>query len=499
MAPRAAASTVPTGVTAPSVRVERFFTRHLRHAKGEWAGKPFELEDWQRDDLIAPVYDRLRVRRGAAIRVVSEAMVGVAKKNGKSSLTAGLGAYSLYADGYYELVGGAWKWRREAGAEVYNVAGSKEQAKILFAMARTMVESSPMLSAQSKLYRDAIEVPSTGSVWRVMAADARLAHGPNPSVAIIDELWTHRTPELYEAFASAGAARRQPLIIVITTAGWSKDTVAHAQYLRGQSNRDGGAFFYRWWEAPSGAAIDDRAAWRKANPSRWVTFDYLEGELRRAKALGLEAQFRRWHMNEWSSGQEIAIPAELWRRGRARPRIPDGVDVVIGVDTAPKRDSTAVALVHRDEAGVHNVRVEHMAADPETGYLDYELLKDTIREACRRYSVSRILFDPYNVTQTMLELADEGLPVEEIPQTDARMVPASMTFYELLVGDRIRHGNARELTIQAGNAGKRTSERGWRFQKTRSSGVIDGIVATAIACYEAERGFEAEVPPLLLV
>jgi phage terminase large subunit-like protein len=488
----------PAGVLAPSIRIERFFTRHLRHVKGQWAGEPFELEAWQRDDLIVPVFDDLRVRGGFAVRRVSEALYGIPKKNGKTTTAAGLGAYGLFHDGYYAREGSGWRWHREAGAEVYNVAGGKDQAKILFRIGADMVERAPMLAAQAKIYRDAIENKATGGVWRVLAADARLAHGPNPSLTIIDELWTHRNPELYEAFASAGAARRQPLLITITTAGWSKDTIAYAQYKRHLTNRNR-SFVSKWWQAPDGAEIEDRAAWAAANPSHWVTSAYLEGELRRARALGLEAQFRRWHLNEWSSGKEIAIPTTTWEGCRGRPKIPDGAEVVIGVDTAPKRDSTAIAIDHRDAAGMHNLRVVHMHADAETGYLDYEALEDELRHLCRRYDVQRILVDPYNMVRSLLMLADEGLPVEEMPQTDARMVPASMTFYELLNERRIRHGGTRELREQAANAGKRTSERGWRFQKTRSAGVIDGIVACAIACYEAERGFEEEVPPLLLV
>lgn len=487
------------GVSAPSVRIERFFTRHLRHTKGAFAGEPFTLEPWQRDELVVPVFDELVVKNGAAIRRVTEALVGIAKKNGKTSIAAGLGAYSLFADGYYVRDGSSWAWRREAGAEVYNVAGSKDQAKILFAIAAGMVEGSPMLSRQAKVYRDAIEVPQTGSVWRVLAADARLAHGPNPSVAIIDELWTHKTPELYEAFASAGAARRQPLLISITTAGWAKDTIAFAQYRRGLRSRRPRAFYFRWWQAPDDAELDDRDAWRAANPSRWVTADYLEGELRRARALGLEAQFARWHLNRWSSGQEIAIPSPVWARGAGRPHIPDGAEVVLGVDTAPKRDSTAVVIAHRDAGGTHHLRALHSYADPETGYLDYELVEETIRDLCRRYDVLRILVDPYNMIRSMLALVDEGLPIEEMPQTDARMVPASMSFYELLAAGRVRHGNAPELSEQAANAGKRTTERGWRFAKTRSAGVIDGIVAAAFATYELERGFEEETLPILVV
>lgn len=490
-----------TELMRPSERIARFFSRTLTHGKGQFAGQPFNLEPWQRADLIEPVFDPLEERGGMLLRVVTEALAGIAKKNGKTTTSAGLGAYGLYADGYYVKdpdAPGGWRWQREVGAEVYNVAGSKDQAKILFNMASSMVLRSPLLAAQSKVYRDAIEVPKTESVWRVMAADARLAHGPSPSLAIIDELWVHPTPELYEAFASAGAARAQPLLVSITTAGWNKDTIANALYERGKKSRSR-SFHFIWYQAPDGSRIDDRKAWNAANPSRWVTARYLEGELRRARQLGLEAQFRRWHLNQWSSGKELALPAELWERCSGRPRIPDGARVVVGVDSAPKRDTTAAAIVFVDADRVHHARVAHMRADPDTGYLDYAALEDLLRELARRYEVERILVDPYNMMRSLTMLLDEGLPVEEFPQTDARMVPASMNLYELVASERLRHGGTAELRQQAANAGKRTTERGWRFEKRKSAGVIDGIVALAIATWEAERAEEEELRPTLYV
>lgn len=486
------------GVVAPSVRIARFMERHLTHVKGEWSGAPFVLEPWQRAEIIEPVFDRLRVARGAAVREVSEALIGVGKKNGKTELAAGLGAYGLFADGHYVRAGTGWRWRREPGAEVFNVAGSKDQARVLFRVGRSMIEGSPMLTAQAKLYRDAIEVPTTGAVWRVLASDAKLSHGPNPSLAIIDELWTQDTAELYEAFASAGAARRQPLVIVITTAGWAKDTIAYRLYRAGLTNRSR-AFYARWWQAPDKGRLDDRAGWHAANPASWITSAYLEGELARARRTGNEAQFRRWHLNQWATSGESALPSRVWAKGAGRPQIPEGAEVVIGVDTAPKRDSTAIAIDHLDDAGTHHLRVEHFHADADTGYLDYAALEQRLRELARRYDVSRVLVDPYNMIRSMLDLSEEGLPIEEMPQTDARMVPASMGFYELMAEGRVRHGNARELSEQAANAGKRVAERGWRFAKARSAGVIDGIVASAIAVYEAERGFEEEAAPFLMV
>jgi phage terminase large subunit-like protein len=474
--------------------MERFFARRLRHGKAPFAGKPFLIEDWQRE-FLQPVYDDLLPN---GLRRVREAGLGIAKKNGKTHLCAGLGCYHATADGRYRRNGKTWLWEPEYGAEVYNIAGSRDQAKILFQIAAGFVNRDPMLRAMCKVYRDAIEIPETESVWRVLASDAKLTHGYNPSVAIIDEIWVHRDPEQYEAFAGAGAAREQPLVIWITTAGFDQDSLAWRLYERGQRRRHARTFYFRWYEAPAGSARDDVAATRAANPSRWVTDAYLASELRRARELGNELQFDRFHRNNWTGSKEAAIPDPLWMANAGRPYIPEGSTVVIAVDAAPKHDSTGIAIVRRDDDGILHARVVIMHVDPETGYLDFGELEELLRDLCRRYDVERILVDRYAMVRSMTMLADEDLPIEEFPQSDLRMVPASMNLYELLMGERLRHGGGREMRIQVASAAKQVTERGWRLKKTKS-GLIDGVVALAMACYIIEAPAEAEPQPSLFI
>lgn len=495
---RRAPVTRPRPVLRPSDRVARFFSRHLTHRKGEWRGRPLVLDRWQLEEIVRPVYDTLRPSRGFLVRRHREALFGIPKKNAKTTVCAGLGAYGLFADGYLEARSGLWV--PEPGAEVYNVAGSKDQARVLFSIASEMIEGSPYLRAASRIFRDAIEVRETGGVWRVLAADARLAHAPNPSTVVIDEIWVHRSPELYEAFASAGAARRQPLVIIITTAGFDRGSIAWRLYQRGRRGRDP-RFYFRWWAAPDGAPLDDARAWRKANPASWVTRDYLRGELRRARELGLEAQFRRFHLNQWTGTEEQALSMSLWDSCEAKPRIPDGASVIVAVDSAPKRDTTAIVIDHRDQDGRHHIRTSFMRADPDTGYLDYEALEETLRELPRRYDVRRILVDRYNMVRSMLMLRAEGLPIEEFPQSSERMTVASLNLYELLIGRRIHHGGNQELREHADNAAKLENFRGWRFTRKRGGGPIDGIEALAMAALIAEQDAtgEGEVSPTVFV
>jgi len=496
----AAATTWPVGKATPSQRIERFFRTRLIHGKGEFAGRPFVLEPWQLEDVQA-IYDPVVLERGALIRVVTEALLGLGKKNGKTHLGAGLGAYGLYGDGYYEREGPGWLWRPEYGAEVYNVAGSKDQAKVLFKIGAGFVERSPELRSMSRIFRDAIEVPETESVWRVIAADARLAHAPNPSTTIIDEIWVHRDPELYTAFKTAGVARRQSLLITITTAGWDQASIAYALYKRGRSARTSRRFFFRWYQAPEGSRIDDPKALRAANPSKWVKLSYLKAQLADHRKMGLENQFRRFHRNEWTGAQEQAIPLDLWDSCSDRPRIAKGSEVHIGVDAAPKHDETGIAIDHRDSAGVHNVKVSIMRANPDTGYLDFDVLEELLRELCRTYEVPRIWVDERYMTRSMLMLKDEGLPIMEFPQTDVRMVPASMNLYELLIAGRIRHGGNQALREHVAGAAKRITERGYRWSKRKSTSNIDGLIALTMVAYELERGpvVEEEPQPSLFV
>lgn len=483
-APRALSDTARRDLGARSAkRVTNFCGLHVRHLKGPLAGEPFQLERWQENDITRPIFGTLD-KDGR--RTYREALIGIARKNGKSLLASGIALYGLFADGWWTPSG---DWRPEWGAEVFSVAGSKDQARIVFGTARDIVLGSPMLRASCKVYRDAIEVPERASVYRVLSSDARLAHGYNPSVAILDELHVHRNGELYEALKTGGGARTQPLLISITTAGWDRNSIAYRLYEAGKAGRDPRMWF-RWWEAPPGCKPTDAKAIRAANPGRWVTAEFLRSQY---LSGGIpEAVYRRLHLNQWTGHAARWIPMDLWDACGAKPKIPAGGDVWIGVDAAPKRDTTAVVVVHRDDRGTHHIRGFVFEADRTMGYLDFDAVEMLLRDLCTDYNVRRILVDPYVMMRSMLDLAEEGLPIEEFPQNDSMMVPASQTLYDLVLEARIRHGNDRTLREQADVAAIKETPRGWRLHKLKSSLPIDSVVATAMACHIAEQDSHRE-------
>jgi phage terminase large subunit-like protein len=455
----------PVQKTAPPVRVDRFFKRHLHHFTGQFAGELFELERWQRDEIIAPLFGTLD-RNG--FRTYREALIGIARGNGKSPLAAGIALYGLYAD-------------NEPGAEVFSLAASKAQARIVFGAARQMVLSSPLLSASSKVYKDAIEVLETGSVYRVISSNSDLAHGYNPHIVVVDELHVHKKPDLYEAMQSALHKRRQPLLVSITTAGFDRKTIAWQLYQRGILGTDP-RFFFKWYSTPDDANLNDTRGWRLANPGSWITIAALRDQRRRMP----EPVFRRLHLNQWTATSGTWLRMDLWDRCSGRPRIPKGAPVVIAVDAAPKRDTTAVIVDHRTADGHHHVLKWIFEVDPEIGYLDFDAVEDLLRELAQVYDVRRMLFDKYAMVRSMLTLAGEGLPVEEFPQTDSYMVPASQGLFDLITEQKLHHGGDPDMREQASVAVARETARGWRLHKLMSTGHIDSIVALAMAAHVAE-------------
>lgn len=449
-----------------AIRFERFCAKFLRHIKGQWAGQPFILEPWQRDEIVKPLFtlgpDGLRQYR--------EAMIGLPRKNGKSELAAALGLYMLIADG-------------EFGAEVYSLAGSRPQAGIVFRTARDMLRASPLRSA-AKIYRDAIEIPETNSIYKVLSSDSKLAHGYNPSAAIVDELHVHPDGELYEAMRTATAARRQPLIVSITTAGAERRGIAWDVYERGRSGKDPRMFFY-WKQAPESEDVFDIKNAKLGNPASWVSEQFLKDQMPPSLP---EPVFRRLHLNQWWEGENSSwISREVWMKCLGDPEIDPEKPVVIAVDAASRRDTTAVALVQRDDEGKHHAKLWHFGVDDDEDYLDYGAVEELIRELASTYEVRRIAFDPFQMVRTAQILDTEGLPVETFPQNDVRMVPASQLLYDLIVeGNLVVPVDDQIATDQVLAAGIVETARGWRLHKKKSSRAIDSTIALAMGVQLAE-------------
>lgn len=455
--------TVPDGAAydeARADRVVRFCARYLKHMKGRWAGQPFTLEDWQEWEIIRPLFGTIDPATGR--RWYREALIGISRKNGKSELAAAIALYLLVADG-------------EFGAEVYSLAGDRKQASLVYKTAADMAKGSPFRSAV-RVYRSVMEVPETSSIYRALSADADLQHGLNPHGAIIDEYHVHRDAEQYEAMRTGTAARLEPLIVTITTAGAEKRGPLWDLYERATSGRDSRLFLF-WRSVPPGTHVDDLDAFEQANPASWVTREFLADQ----RASLPEPVFRRLHGNEWfEAGGVLWVSREAWDACEGEVDLDPSRPTVIAVDAASKRDTTAVALLQRDDDGVTHVRVWIMQADPDIGFLEYDTVEALIRDLASTYDVRRIGFDPYQMVPVMQRLDAEGLPVELFPQSHVRMVPASTLLYDAIVEGRLRHDGDPEVSEQVLSAGVREVPQGWRLDKRVRSRSIDAAIALAM-------------------
>lgn len=461
-------------------RVVRFFERNLRHTKGRWGGHPFLLEPFQQDilkELFGTVSKDGR-------RWYREALIGLARKNGKSELAAGIALYMLLADGEY-------------APEVYSVAGDRKQASLVFNTAADMVNASPMLRAACRVYRGGkvIEVRENNGIYRALSADADLQHGLNPSCAIIDEYHVHRNSEQYEAMRTGMAARENPLTLTISTAGGVKRGALWDLYSRGMSGEDPRMYTY-WRGASDDANLDDRAVWRDANPAPWVTTEFLEDQHR---SLPLPV-FARLHLNSWYEGQDESwLTRQQIETCQGEPFIDPDEPAVIAVDAASRRDTTAVILMQRHTDGRFHRKCWHYESDQAMGYLDYGAVESLIRELCSTFLVNRVAFDPFQMVRSAQMLAAEGVPVETFPQNDTRMVPASQLLYDLIVEERLVIDTCPTCTEQLLAAGVVETVRGWRLHKLKSAGPIDSAVALAMAAQLAEWEHGLSAGPRVLV
>lgn len=474
---------VPAGCRYDAGRADRavrFFPTYLRHIKGRWAGRPFELEPWQEWHIVRPVFGV--VERDTGLRFYREALIGLARKNGKSELAAGIALYLLIADG-------------EFGAEVYSLAGSKKQAGIVYKTAKQMVTASPPLAAVVQTYRREMEVPESGSTYEVLSSDADLQHGLNPHGAVIDEYHVHANAEQYEAMTTGEGARLQPLIVTISTAGPEEEGPLWDLLERARAGTDDRLYLY-WVGAGEEDDPHHPAVWRRCNPASWITDAYLE---RQHKRHPLQV-FERLHLNRFPSREAGSwLPPGAWDGCDLDAIIDPSMPCIVAVDAAPKRDKTAVVLVQRDHEGIHNVRCWVFEADPNLGYLDFDLVEGLIRQLAQDFYVTRVVVDPYAMIRSMMTLAEEGLPVEDFPQNHSRMAPASMGLHQLIIDGLIAHGGDSELTEAVRNAAIRETSFGWRLDKARASKRIDPVIALAMGTWIAELEAMSGSTPTVIV
>lgn len=454
------------------------------------SGEPLVMRGWQRE-LVNHIFAH---EDGGLRHRIN--LVGMPRKSGKSALGSVLALYSL-------ILG-------PGGGEVYSVAAEKEQARIVFADARRMIEASPELSGITKLYRDAIELPGLGSVYRVLSAEAYSKEGLNPHFVLFDELHAQPNRELFDVMSLAmGARGNLATLVAITTAGvkadaTGRDSIAYSLYQYGQKvargEIDDSSFFMAWWESEG----DYRSAdtWREANPGFGDLSDPkdFESAVRRTP----EAEFRTKRCNQWVSSQLSWLPAGVWDSCEVVFEPSPDDEIVLGFDGSYSGDASVIvgAVVPKDDEPIRVFLVKAWEKDltvhdPEWR-VDTLEVEETVIDFCSRFpNVREIVCDPYRWQRSMSVLEDKGLPIVAFPQSPSRMIKACATFYDAVVEQRIEHNGDPILSRHLDNTVTKMTPAGPHIKKENpnSPRKIDAAVAAIMAVDRASVGRIDEVVP----
>lgn len=447
-------------------------------------GEPLVLRDWQRE-LLAHLY----ARDANGGLVAQTALLGLPRKNGKSALSsAAIGLYSLIAEGIN-------------GGEVICVASEKEQARIVFGEAKRMVEATELRDLVT-LYKDSIYVPGTGSVLKVVSAEAYSKEGLNPSRVIMDELHAHQNRELFDVFSLAmGNRGKIGQLVAITTAGVKTDTtgqdsIAYSLYQYGQkvARKEiiDPAFFMAWWQAEDNADHRSREAWIQANPgfADIISEEDFESAVRRTP----EAEFRTKRLNQWVSSQNTWLPAGAWESCKAEIEFPDDVDYVLGFDGSYSGDSTAIVAVTIEEIPrVFLVATweKDFANDDDSWRVPIQDVEQTLLTFVAEHpQVREVVCDPFRWSRSMEVLQEAGLPIVAFPNTVSRMVPATALVFDAVVAGQLQHDGNPAMARHIENCVLKIDARGPRITKesNNSKRKIDNAVAFVMAFSRARVG-----------
>jgi phage terminase large subunit-like protein len=438
------------------------------------AGDPLVLRGWQKQLLY-----RLFARRPDGRRRHRVGLVGMPRKNGKSSLGSGLALDGLLFDGQ--------------GAEVYSAAAEKEQARIVFGETKRMIQANPDLAEATNPMRDVIEVPSSNSIYRVLSAEAYSKEGLNISRALVDELHAHPNDELWNVLTLGSAARIDPLVLAITTAGVMTDSagydsICYRLFKYGVDIANGliddPSFFFAWWGAPSDADYRDPEVWAAANPAYGDLIDPEDfaSSVKRTP----EGEFKTKRLNMWVAAKSAWFPDGAWAACEDTEReISPREPVVLGFDGSFNGDSTALVLCtcgekpHVDVVGVW----QKSRGDGDDWVVPIDDVMQLIRQSCKQWKVREIVCDPYRWAMPLQTLAAERLPMVEFPQSPQRMMPATSRFYDAVMNGDITHSGNKDLARHVGNAVLKTDSRGSRLSKETkgSPRKIDLAVAAVMA------------------
>ena len=476
------------------------FIQNLCHTKGKWAGQKFILLPWQ-EQIVRDIFG---IVKEDGNRQFLTAYIEIPKKNGKSELAAAIALYLLYAD-------------NEASAEVYGAACDRNQASIVFDVAKQMVLMSRPLEKRSKIMSATKRIVnySNAGFYQVLSAETGTKHGFNVSGLVFDEIHAQPNRHLYDVLTKgSGDAREQPLFFIITTAGTDKNSICYELHtkaldiLKGRKNDT--SFYPVVYGLSDEEDWNDESNWLKANPSLGHTIGLDRVREAYKQALDNPAEenvFKQLRLNMWTNSTVAWIPEHVYNKGDAPINFESlkGRECYAGLDLSSTSDITAFVLVFPPRNELENYiilpyfwlpkdtlelrcRRDHVLYDvwEQQGYLKttegnvvhYGFIEKFIEDLSKLYNIKEIAYDRWNATQMVQNLEDMGLTMIPFGQGYKDMSPPSKELFKLMMEGRIQHGGQPVLKWMSQNVVMRQDPAGnIKPDKEKSIEKIDGIVA----------------------
>lgn len=486
------------------------FIECLCHTKGTWAGKQFELIDWQ-EQIIRDLFGTIKPN---GYRQFNTAYIEIPKKQGKSELAAAVALLLTCGDG-------------EERAEVYGCAADRQQASIVFEVAADMVRMCPALNKRVKILasQKRIIYQPTNSFYQVLSAEAYSKHGFNIHGVVFDELHTQPNRKLFDVMTKgSGDARTQPLYFLITTAGTDTNSICYETHQKAKDIIEGRKNDPTFYPVIYGANEEDDwtdpKVWKKANPSLGITvaIDKVKTACESAKQNpGEENSFRQLRLNQWVKQAVRWMPMDKWDACSFRVTEDDleGRVCYGGLDLSSTTDITAFVLVFPpmdeddkfaalpyfwipEETLELRVRRDHVPYDvwERQGYLQttegnvvhYGYIEKFIEKLGERFNIREIAFDRWGAVQMVQNLEGMGFTVVPFGQGFKDMSPPTKELMKLTLEQKIAHGGHPVLRWMMDNIFIRTDPAGnIKADKEKSTEKIDGAIATIMGLDRAIR------------
>ncbi|MDW1754592.1 terminase TerL endonuclease subunit [Vibrio sp. Vb2535] len=446
------------------------FFSSLPHVKGEWSGKRIHLMPFH-SFIIVNIYGFELKRTKGWTRRFRKTHLSVPRKSAKSTMAAGIALNEMM---------------RDSGAEVYSAARTRDMARICWRDAAEMINKSPILKQFFTSNKSIIEQRNDNSFYKPLSSDTNVLDGLNTQAAIIDELHLLDTEDIYGVMETSMGARREPLLVSITTAGFNLNGFCYSlekEYLepllRGDTEND--SFFALMYGIDDGDDVFDEATWYKANPALGISksIDDLRDLATRAKQQASAlVQFKTKHLNMWVSSGQSWLDMDVWK---AAPKsLPDDelkhFPCYVGIDLARETDFTAIVAVFDIGDGTYDIR-PHMLLPEESihkgsstyqsllakfvekgdiiltdgNVMDEETIVQTVQNLATKYSIREVVFDPQGSTGTQVKLYREGFNVMTVSQSTKTFTPAMVRAEALIVSGRLRNPRNSAFNWMMGN------------------------------------------------